>query len=218
MKGRIQRLIRGLSLGQGVRDQHPVSHAERLVSILRGFVGIAGVIFVSGHLLDPQGSELMVASMGASAVLLFAVPHGSLSQPWNLVGGHLIAAAIGVACARFLPDPHLAATLAVALAIGAMHYLHCLHPPGGATALTAVAGGPAVEALGWDLVVEPVLLNVLTLLAIAVLFNLPLAWRRYPLVWRLSPPTAVPEPSAPLTITHASATTSAPPRSASSSR
>ena len=33
-----------------------------------------------------------------SAVLLFAVPHGQLSQPWALIGGHLISAAIGVTC------------------------------------------------------------------------------------------------------------------------
>ncbi|MGD8803705.1 MAG: HPP family protein, partial [Gammaproteobacteria bacterium] len=33
-----------------------------------------------------------------------------------------------------------------------MHYLRCIHPPGGATALSAVVGGPAVHVLGYTYV------------------------------------------------------------------
>lgn len=120
--------------------------------------------------------------MGASAVLLFAVPHGQLSQPWPVLGGHLISAFIGVACAKWIPNLTLAAPVAVALAIGAMHYLRCIHPPGGATALTAVIGGPALRALGFHYVVTPVLLDTLAILLVAVLFNGFFAWRRYPAV------------------------------------
>jgi CBS-domain-containing membrane protein len=121
--------------------------------------------------------------MGASAVLLFAVPHGQLSQPWPVFGGHLVSALIGVASAKLVAPPLLAAAVAVALAISAMYYLRCIHPPGGATALTAVAGGETVHALGFHYVLTPVLLNVLIILAVALLFNFPFSWRRYPAVW-----------------------------------
>ena len=92
----------------------------------------------------------IVPSMGASAVLLFAVPHSALGQLWNVIGGHLISAGIGVACYQWLPSNGIAAGASVGLAIGAMYYTRCIHPPGGATALAAVIGGPNIHALGYQ--------------------------------------------------------------------
>jgi CBS domain-containing membrane protein len=158
----------------------PVSHVERLVSLLGGFAGIYAIILISAQFVEGPAAAMIVASMGASAVLLFAVPHGPLSQPWPVFGGHLISALVGVSCAKLIPHSALAAAAAVSLAIGAMHYLRCIHPPGGATALTAVVGGSGVQALGYGYVLAPVLLNVLVILTVAVLFNAPFAWRRYP--------------------------------------
>ncbi|PKO60867.1 MAG: hypothetical protein CVU23_13010, partial [Betaproteobacteria bacterium HGW-Betaproteobacteria-17] len=65
----------------------------------------------------------------------------------------------------------------------AMYSLRCLHPPGGATALGAVLGGESVLALGYMYVLSPILLNALIILMVAVLFNYPFAWRRYPQSW-----------------------------------
>jgi len=162
-------------------ELNPVTHSERLVSLLGGFLGILFILLVSHATLgERDATALVVSSMGASAVLLFAVPHGQMSQPWAVIGGHVISALIGVACARWVPGPVLAGALAVGLAIGAMHYLRCLHPPGGATALTAVIGGPAVHALGFGFLLAPVLLNVAIILATAVAVNAVFAWRRYP--------------------------------------
>ena len=158
----------------------PVSHRERLVSALGGFVALLALYFAAHALGGAQSSLLPVFSIGASAVLVFAVPHGALSQPWPVFGGHLVSALLGVACARLVPDPILAAALAVGLAIGAMHYLRCIHPPGGATALIAVLGGAQVQALGFGFALAPVLFNVLVLLVVAVAFNAFFPWRRYP--------------------------------------
>jgi CBS domain-containing membrane protein len=168
-------------------------HLEKWVSGAGGLTGILGVMLVSQAYLGLSGSASLVASMGASAVLLFAVPHGPLSQPWAVFGGHLVSAVIGVACVRLHAQPLFAAALAVALAISAMHYLRCIHPPGGATALTAVAGGDAVHALGFHYVLTPVLLNVLVILLVAIVFNFPFPWRRYPAAWaRNRKPSAAP--------------------------
>lgn len=163
---------------------YSVSEREHWISAMGGLVGILAVLWVGHIWLDGHGGVLAIASMGASAVLLFAAPHGTLSQPWPVFGGHLVSALIGVACARWLgAEPMLAASLAVALSIAAMYGLRCLHPPGGATALYAVLGGDAVHALGYGYVLSPVLLNVVVLLAVAVAFNYPFAWRRYPQCW-----------------------------------
>jgi CBS-domain-containing membrane protein len=155
-------------------------HLDKLLSIVGGLVGLSGVLLISEDTLGLHGSSALVASMGASAVLLFAVPHGPLSQPWPLLGGHLLSAAVGVACAKLIAQPLLAAPTAVALAIGVMHYLRCIHPPGGATALSAVVGGEAVHRLGFEYLLTPVLINVLVILLVAVVFNYAFPWRRYP--------------------------------------
>ena len=157
-----------------------VSHIERLVSALGGLVAIFAILIVSHWSVGASGAALVVASMGASAVLVFAVPHGQLSQPWPLFGGHLVSAFVGVSCAWLIADEFLAASVAVGVAIGLMYYLRCIHPPGGATALAAVVGGSAVHELGYAFLVTPVLLNVLTILVVGIAFNAPFAWRRYP--------------------------------------
>lgn len=160
-------------------DQRHAPWRERLLSGLGGLIGILAILFISRAAVG-EGAGLIVASMGASAVLLFAVPHGPLSQPWQLVAGHLISAVIGITCAQWVHDPFIAGPLAVGLAISAMRILRCIHPPGGATALSAVIGGPQVLALGYDYLLTPVLLNVAVILTVAVLFNYPFVWRRYP--------------------------------------
>ncbi len=157
----------------------PNNHREKTLSGLVACMAIALTIAIATLTLDRSAAIPVVASMGASAVLLFALPHGPLSQPWPLIGGHLISALAGVTCARFIGSPALAGGVAVGLAVTLMYYGRCIHPPGGATALTAVLS-PAVLKLGYAYVLMPVALNVVILLACAVLLNAWFAWRRYP--------------------------------------
>jgi CBS-domain-containing membrane protein len=164
--------------------QTPVSHAEKIVSAVGGFVAIFCIYYISQLLVGPVAGVIIVASMGASAVLLFAVPHGQLSQPWPVIGGHLLSAVIGVSCAKLIPHAVLAASLAVGSSIAVMYYLRCVHPPGGATAISAVIGGDAVHELGYQFVLTPILLNVIIVLFVAVTFNYLFRWRRYPVFLR----------------------------------
>jgi CBS domain-containing membrane protein len=132
-------------------------------------------------LMQGQTSDAvwLIAPMGASAVLLFAVPASPLAQPWSIMGGNVVAAIIGVTCAKLIDAPLLAAAIAGSLAIAAMFALRCLHPPSGAVALTAVLGGPTVHAMGYGFVIFPVALNSLLLLLTALFFN-NATGRRYP--------------------------------------
>lgn len=143
---------------------------------LRASVGALAGLLVTGvvsraWLGSAEGLPMIVAPMGASAVLLFAVPASPLAQPWSMAGGNILSALVGIACAMLIPDKLWAAAFAVALAIGAMNLCRCLHPPGGAMALTAVVGGPAVAAAGWSFALMPVALNCAILLSMAWLFN-----------------------------------------------
>lgn len=156
------------------------SHWEKLISGLGGCAGILLILLLTRQFVGGADASMIVASMGASAVLLFAVPHGPLSQPWALIGGHMISALVGVSCYLHIPDLYVSAAVAVGLSITAMYYLRCIHPPGGATALTAVVAGNDVHSLGYQYLMTPVLINVLIIFMVAIAFNFLFRWRRYP--------------------------------------
>lgn len=109
----------------------------------------------------------LLAPVGASAVLVFALPASPLAQPWPVIGGDLISAAIGLIAAHLIPVPALAAAAAVGGAIAAMSLCRCLHPPGGACALLAALGA----GHGWAALLVPLSLNLAGLLAVAWLYN-----------------------------------------------
>ncbi|KAF1045073.1 MAG: hypothetical protein GAK35_01527 [Herbaspirillum frisingense] len=157
-----------------------VDRFERMRSCAGSLFGILLAGLVSYAILphDPK-TIWLIAPMGASAVLLFAVPASPLAQPWSIIGGNLCAALIGVTCAKLVQEPALSAALAISLAIGAMFLLRCIHPPSGAVALTAVLGGPVVHEMGYAFVLAPVALNSVLLLLTALFFN-NASGRRYP--------------------------------------
>jgi len=158
----------------------PVTHVERLRSSCGALLGILLTGFISTMAIGDDASlPLLIAPMGASAVLLFAAPSSPLAQPWSILGGNVVSSAVGVTSALLIPDPVVAAAVAVAVAIGVMLLLGCLHPPSGAVALTAVLGGPAIREAGYAFVLSPVAVNSLLILAVALVFN-NLTGRRYP--------------------------------------
>ncbi len=161
-------------------DHPPLRLGERLLAAAAAFVAILLLSAISAVFLSGGALPFMVASMGASAVLLFAVPHSPLAHPWSFAAGHLIAAVVGVASATLVPNVYIAAALAVGGTIALMHAAHCLHPPGGATALIPVIGGEAVREAGFGFVVATLGLNVLTLLLLALIVNNAIPGRRYP--------------------------------------
>jgi len=175
MKTRFHRLQRFLGIPTTGHHSN-----EQVVATLGGLVSIVLVILVTRPLLGPQDELLIVPSFGATAVLIFAVPHSPFAQPWAVLASHIISAIIGVACYQWVPLPTLAAGLAVGLAIGAMHITRCIHPPGGATALAAVIGGPELHALGYGYVTHPIAINCAIILLTGIAFNWFFPWRRYP--------------------------------------
>ena len=176
-------------------SQPILAHAEVARASIGGLVGIlvaggVGTLWMGA----PGGGILLIAPIGASAVLLFAVPASPFAQPYAFLAGNLLAALIGVVAARSIPWPLPAAGIAVAGAIAAMSLCRCLHPPSGAVALVAVLGGPHVLAAGYGFVLVPVLLNSLLLAAAALAFN-NLTGRSYPHRAHAAGHSAPPPPS-----------------------
>src|SRR5512139_2833376 len=160
--------------------QAATTHRERLLSGLGGVIAVFLTTLIAQHYIGGVTLPFMLASMGASTVLLLGAPHSPLSQPWAFAGGHLVSSFIGITCATTMPNVYLAAGLSVGLSIGAMYYLRCLHPPGGATALLTVIGDQKIHALGFHFMLMPVLANVVILLGVALIINNLIPGRRYP--------------------------------------
>lgn len=153
---------------------------EKLRSGLAGGSAILLLTLALHYLPQSSYPPLLLASMAASAVLLYAAPHSPFSQPWNLIGGHFISALTGWICVLLIPDPTIAAGVAVGSAIFMMYVLNCLHPPGAATALTLVLSAAQFQQMGWPWVAMIVIDNAGISLLLALIINNLLPGRHYP--------------------------------------
>ncbi len=171
---------------------------DRFLCGIGALLGLLISSFVSWYALG-DFNAWYIAPMGASSVLLFAVPASPLAQPWNMVVGNIIAGIIGVTCALFISNLTIAFSVAVALSIFLMMTTDSLHPPSGAVAITAVLGGTTVHELGYAFIFYPVLLNSVLLLIIAVIFNR-LLGKQYPQIAQLNTRSKDPTPTQKVTI------------------
>jgi CBS domain-containing membrane protein len=161
-------------------DPVNLSLKGKLLSVVSCFIVILVIASVSQQFVLTPAYPILIASMGASAVILFIIPNSPLAQPWPLVGGQLVSTVIGVACAQQIPDTALASAYAVAGSVLAMLLLRCLHPPGAAAALAPVLGGYSISTLGYGFVLMPVGINVVAMLMMALVINRWLLRHEYP--------------------------------------
>jgi CBS-domain-containing membrane protein len=168
----------------GAKSPPGVALPELLWSWLGAVIGIGVCGYLSSRYFEPRDLSLLIGSFGASAVLVYGAIKSPLAQPRNLLGGHIISGLVGVACYQFLGEMvWLAAALGVSLAIVAMLATKTLHPPGGATALIAVIGGPKIHSLGYLYAFLPAGTGALILLVVALFVNNLAKNRRYPEYW-----------------------------------
>ena len=164
---------------------------DRILAALGGLVGIMATALIC-HRLLPAGVTYLAAPIGATAVLVFAVPASPLSQPWPVLGGNIVSAFVGIAAARLIPQPEVAAGGAIGVAIFAMSLLRCLHAPGGGTAAVTALAAQGSPASMWSFALLPVGLNAVLLVAAAFLFHRFVSGHSYP--HRPAAKLAVPAP------------------------
>jgi len=152
----------------------PLSIKYAVWSFLSGTLGMLAIVEIT----ELVGHPLLIGSFGASAVLLFGVTDSPLAQPRNLIGGHLVSAAVAVLVVALFGSNQLTMAIGVGLAIFAMNLTHTNHPPGGATALIGIQG-----AVGPDFILVPVLAGALILLVTALFTNNVVYHRTYPRHW-----------------------------------
>jgi CBS domain-containing membrane protein len=144
---------------------------DRLLAGAGAALGIAFAGLLAALLTRHGAQPLLIAPIGASAVLVFAVPASPLAQPWPVIGGNTLSALFALGVVPFVPDPTAAAGLAVGGAIVVMSLARCLHPPGGAVALGVALLAHGAGAAGWSYALIPVALDSLLLVAGAVAYH-----------------------------------------------
>ncbi|MDD5632417.1 MAG: HPP family protein [Methylococcales bacterium] len=152
-------------------DPVNLSIKGKLLSVISCFSAILIVAWVTQKFGLSAAYPVIVASMGASAVILFIMPGSPLAQPWPLVGGHLISAVIGITCAHLLADTTIASACASGASVFAMLLLRCLHPPAAATALTPIIAGNHASFINYSFALMPVGINVAIMLIMGIAIN-----------------------------------------------
>jgi CBS-domain-containing membrane protein len=146
--------------------------------ILISWIGALVSLGTLGWLAQSTHAPLVMAPFGASIVLLYAHPDSVLTQPRNVIGGHMLGGVIGMMTGMALGDTWLAMALAVATTVAAMKATQSVHPPAGATAIVCMQAHA-----GWAFLVAPVLAGSVLLVLAAAVYNNAVEHRRYPRHW-----------------------------------
>ena len=148
-------------------DQPHVPWVERIRSVMGAFIGLMLVVATAKWFGEIGGiDEWLMASLGASALLVFVLPGSPMAQPWAVIGGNTLSALIGVACSIWVASPIFALPLAASLAILGMFILRCLHPPAAAVALIAVLS----HIMHYRYAFFPVLVDSILLILVGALY------------------------------------------------
>lgn len=177
-----------LSLQRGLRRLaeafRPPSGPLDLGALVRVSLGTALSVLLAGGLIAASGLPevagfMLIAPLGASALLVVGVPNSPLAQPWPLLVGNGGSALVGVLAAMWLPSDLLAAAVALGGAVAFMYAARAVHPPAGGVALLPVLSPDIVTDLGLRFALMPVISDALVLLIFGMVWHR-LTGRVYP--------------------------------------
>jgi len=98
---------------------------------------------------------VIIASIGATTFIVFAMPKNITAQPRNVVGGHLVGLTCGSLCALIPHQTFLHSILIYSLAVGLSIFIMVVtdteHPPASGTAL-----GVAMRGFSPDVIIAVV--------------------------------------------------------------
>ncbi|GGE32848.1 membrane protein [Pullulanibacillus camelliae] len=145
---------------------------------LTGLVGGFCSIFALFLLTTATSTLWIMAPFGASCVLAFGLWNAPLSQPRNIIGGHLVSTFIGLLGYHLFGHAPWVMGLGVGLAIAVMMVTKTTHPPAGADPLVVIMAGSS-----WSYLVTPVLVGAIIIVLFALIINNVRRERQYPTFW-----------------------------------
>ncbi len=143
-----------------------------------GLIGSFTGIGIVTYLTFLKGIPVLVASLGASACLIYGAPAAPFAQPRNAIAGQLLSAVVGVTVYQLAGCYWYTAALSVGIAVAVMVGTRTVHPPAGATALIAV-----ITKQDWLFPIMPVGVGICILVIVGIIVNNLAAKRQYPNYW-----------------------------------
>lgn len=162
-------------LGGGASAPPRTSLADTLLAGLGGMLAISLLTALTVN----AGIPALMAPLGASCFLVFAVRESPFAQPRNVIGGHLVSTTVGLAVLAVAGSETWAFGVSVGLAIVAMQLTRTGHPPAGADPLVVLLTTP-----DWVFLASPVLTGTAGIVCLALVFNNLRPGPAYPRYWR----------------------------------
>lgn len=160
-----------------VADTPALHFRERVKSALGAALGVL-VVFLTTYLLVSH-EYVMLAAVGATAIILFSMPHSPMAQPWSVMGGYVLALLVAWSVLHLELNPIAGTTLAIALVVLLSMTFKCVHPPAGAVAIFVYSQGP-YGLSGLFGIAPGILMSALMVLFAALALNNILLGRKYP--------------------------------------
>ena len=118
----------------------------------------------------------LIASFGASMVLLYGYPESPFSQPKNIFFGHLLTSLVGIFFLYFIPLPiYFLIGLSVGVGVFLMIFLKVPHPPAGGNPIIVIVGGYSI-----DYIINPIIIGSIIILTFGIVLNRLILRKKYP--------------------------------------
>ncbi|MCK1982861.1 MULTISPECIES: HPP family protein [Peribacillus] len=155
------------------REKDRIDYMDSLVSAIGGLIAIIMISFIAVHL----GYPMALAPLGASCVIVFGAHKSLLSQPRNVIGGHIISTTSALIIWSFFGKSLFIIGLTLAIVLIIMTCTKTVHPPAAASALVSIN-----SQAGWGFLIS-IVIGTLLLVFISMIYNNLFQTRQYPKHW-----------------------------------
>jgi len=161
--------------GDGAEPPPRSSAKEIIATALCAVVLIGGLTYLG----SAAGVLFFLGSFAPSMLIVFAYPDSSFDQPRNVLLGHLIGSACGLAAMQWLAGDWWAPAVAVGLAIVLMKVTRSVHPPACSNPLIV----SALNQTGWGFLLFPTLTGAGLIILAALFYHNLRREARWPKYW-----------------------------------
>ncbi|HWR41682.1 HPP family protein [Sporomusa sp.] len=146
-----------------------------LLSSLGSFSAVGIIAYIS----VTTGHAFLIPPFGATCYIAFVLPDSAFAQPRNIIGGHILACLIGLACLLMFGSNWWSQAIAMSAVVAIMQVTRTVHPPAAATTILITLQG-GVDETG---IFTTVLVGSMLIIGIAILFNKYIVKHNYPHYW-----------------------------------
>ena len=155
------------------RKETSVDYVDSLVSAIGVLFAVSIICYLAVFFHYPMA----MGPLGASCILVFAAHSGPLSQPRQVIGGHLLSTTVGLVIWSIFGKSLFIIVITLVIVLILMSLTHTIHPPAAASALVAIN-----FETGWGYLI-PITIGIFLIVLISMLYNNLFPKRQYPKHW-----------------------------------